>query len=262
MINLLMLKILINLFIFSLLILNLGCSTERPQGKTEAEVLFQEAKELREDGRYLMALEKLNTIRSQFPYSYYSTHAELMSADVFYEQENYAEAAAAYIVFKDFHPKYKNIPYVLWKIAESFFKQLPSTFDRDLSAGYEAIKYYQQIIRDYPQSNFVADAKSKIQMCKDLVRNKEKYIADFYFKTEDYLSARFHYITITEKFMDKSVLGHAMVRILEASAELKEKDSCTHYYKHYQRVIPEKFKRSFESAYEDCKEISVNNYQG
>jgi outer membrane protein assembly factor BamD len=239
-----------------------GCSTDRPTGKTEAEVLFQEAKELREDGRYLMALEKLNLIRSQYPYSYYSTHAELMSADVYFEQENYAEAAAAYIVFKDFHPKYKNIPYVIWKIAESFYNQLPSTFDRDLSAGNEAIKYYQQIIRDYPTSNFVSAAKEKIIKCKELVRNKEKYIADFYFKTEDYLSARFHYITITEKFLDKSVLGHAMVRILEASAELKEKDSCTHYYHHYQRVVPKNYKKSFENAYDDCKEIVINDYQG
>lgn len=245
------------ILLLTFLILFASCSTERPRGKTEAEVLFREANELKDDGRYLMALEKLNLIRSQYPYSYYSTHAELLSADVYYEQENYAEAAAAYIVFKDFHPKYKNIPYVVWKIAESFYNQLPSTFDRDLTSGMEAIKYYQQLIRDYPKSEYVEAAKSRIAECKDLTLKKEKYIADFYFKTEDYVSARFHYIAITEKFLNKELLGHAMVRILESSAELSEKDSCTHYFYYYGKQIPAEFKKPFERAYENCKSIEI-----
>ena len=115
-----------------------SCSTVRPKGKTEAEVLFLEAKFLIEDGRYLMATEKLNSIRSQFPYSYYATHAELLQADILFEQDNYVEAAAAYILFKDFHPRHKKMAYVVWRIAESFNNQRPPTYDRDLSPLYEA----------------------------------------------------------------------------------------------------------------------------
>ena len=131
-----------------------SCSTPRPQGATEAEVLFKEANRLKEKGRYLLAIERLNTIRSKYPYSYYSTHAELLNADILFEQENYAEAAAAYIVFRDFHPKHKERSYVLYRVAESFYYQLPDTFDRDLSPGYfktdvyDAAKFRYKLILD------------------------------------------------------------------------------------------------------------------
>jgi len=91
-----------------------SCASEKPEGKTEAEVLFKEAKILMDDGRYIMATEKLNLLRSQYPYSFFATPAELMLADILYLQENYVEAAAAYILFRDFHPKSTDIEYVIF----------------------------------------------------------------------------------------------------------------------------------------------------
>ncbi|MFT6604810.1 MAG: outer membrane protein assembly factor BamD, partial [Bacteriovoracaceae bacterium] len=129
----------IALFLFASLFLA-SCSSTRPSGKTEAEVLYKEAQMLVDDGRYLMATEKLNSLRSQFPYSYFATHAELLQADILFDQENFVEAAAAYILFKDFHPRHKKISYVVWRIAESFNNQRPASYDRDLSPLYEAIK--------------------------------------------------------------------------------------------------------------------------
>jgi outer membrane protein assembly factor BamD len=81
------------LLVLSLLVIS--CATKRPQGQTEAEVLFKEAKELIGKSRYIQATEKLNAIRSQYPYSFYATHAELLQADILFAQENYAESAAA-----------------------------------------------------------------------------------------------------------------------------------------------------------------------
>jgi outer membrane protein assembly factor BamD len=83
-----------------------SCASKRPQGTTEAEVLFKEAKDLISKSRYIQASEKLNSLRSQYPYSFYATHAELLQADILFAQENYAESAAAYILFRDFHPKH------------------------------------------------------------------------------------------------------------------------------------------------------------
>ena len=148
-----------NLTILFLLQGLLSCAIERPKGKTEAEILYKEAQKLMKDGRYLLATEKLNTIRSQYPYSYYATHAELLSADVLFAQKNFVEAAAAYIVFKDFHPKHKKLSFVLWRIGESFFKQMPSSFDRDLASGIESIKYFKRLIDLYPESEYASKAK-------------------------------------------------------------------------------------------------------
>ena len=129
-------------FIFLISLSLLSCATKRPEGSTEAEILFKEAKELISKSRYIQASEKLNSIRSQYPYSFYATPSELLQADILFAQENYAEAASAYILFRDFHPKYAELGYVIFRISESFYLQLPTTFDRDLTAGVEAIKYF------------------------------------------------------------------------------------------------------------------------
>jgi outer membrane protein assembly factor BamD len=225
------LRILSKLILFLVVI---SCSSqETPTGKTQAEVLYKEAKQLMDDGRYIMATEKLNQIKSQFPYSYYSTHSELLLADVLYLQESYVEASAAYIVFRDFHPKYKELDYVIYKIAEAFYKQVPDTFDRDLTSASEAIRYFDELLLKYPGTKHEEEAKKKMGHAKKMIRNKEKYIADFYFKTKVYSAARYRYLKILREFNEKSLMQHSMSRVIQASYKLGKMDECGTYVKKY-----------------------------
>lgn len=239
---------------FSVVILfSFSCSTPRPSGKTEAEVLYREAQRLKESGRYLLAIEKLNSIRSQYPYSFYATHAELLHADVLYSQENYAEAAAAYIVFKDFHPKHKKMHFVLWRIAEAFYMQLPDTYDRDLTPGHEAIKYYQELFSIFPNSKYVKDSKEKIKQCSEMIEKKEQYIADFYFKTEVFDAARFRYLSILKNIRTKEIREHSIKRVLLSSKELFQPKKCKKYYKRYSNEVAKDYKEELLEILNDCK---------
>ncbi len=199
-----------------------SCATKRPEGATEAEVLYKEAKDLFSKSRFIQTTEKLNQIRSQFPYSYYATYAELMQADVLFAQENYPEAASAYILFKDFHPKYNDIGYVLFRISESFYQQLPSTFDRDLSAGIEAIKYYNELLQNYPNTEYVKDAREKIKKIEDMIAKKEIYIADFYFRTEDFKAAKARYEEILKTIDDAKEKSRIEKQIELAAQKIQE----------------------------------------
>ena len=204
----------------------LGCASEKPKGKTEAEVLYKEAKNLMKDERYLLATEKLNQLKNQYPYSFYATPAELMQADIFYLQENYVEAAAAYLLFRDFHPKHEKISYVVYRIAESYYKQLPETDDRDLEAAHEAIKYYGELLSKYGDTKHVKDARKKMNECKKRLSNYEQYVADFYYKTEVYSAAKWRYEYILDNFKNNKLRSHSMKRIVLSSYYLKEFDSC------------------------------------
>ncbi len=203
------------LLIFSFILLS--CATKRPTGSTEAEILFKEATELISKSRYIQATEKLNSIRSQYPYSFYATHAELLQADILFSQENYAEAASAYILFRDFHPKYSELGYVIFRISESFYRQLPSTFDRDLSAGLDAIKYFNELIQNYPNTEYVKDAQSRINQIEEMVEKKEIYIADFYFKTRDFEAAKNRYEDILKTLRNKEEKLRILTQIDKAN---------------------------------------------
>lgn len=230
-----------------------SCSTPRPAGKTEAEVLFKEAQDLIKDSRYILATEKLNTLRSQYPYSFYATHAELLQADVLFKQENFVEAAAAYILFKDFHPKHNKKGYVIWRIAESFFAQIPDTFDRDLSAAHESVKYYQELLNFHSKSEYTEGAIEKIKLAQGMILDKERYIGDFYYKTDVYDAARYRYLSIIDRFKSSpKLMAHSMIRVVESSSKLKDKDACTKYFELYKNQIEQTQIDRLQKAYNSC----------
>ena len=232
-----------------LALLALSCSTPRPEGKTEAEVLLKEATLLAEKGRYLLATEKLGTIRSKYPYSYHATAAELLGAQILFDQDNFVEAAQAFILFRDFHPRHREIDRVVWMIARSYDEQMPSTYDRDLTPGIQAMKYYRELMATFPESAHKAKAQERIAFIEKQLELKAQYIADFYFKTKDYESAKHRYLDILGQFKDEALRKHSQVRLLQASYFLGNKDECTTYYNRY------KGEADLEGHYARCQTL-------
>lgn len=236
-----------------ILLLVLSCSSDKPDGRTEAEKLFREAEDLVKAERFILATEKLNQIKTQHPYSFYATPAELLQADVLYMQESFVEAAAAYLLFRDFHPRHEKIPYVVFRIAESYYKQIPDTIDRDLEPAVEAIKYYDEVVQKYPDSSYKGDAESKISKGKEMLRQKDQYIADFYYKTDEWSAARYWYLDMLANHHDKKTRDHAMVRTILATYELKEWQTCVDYAEKFYQEIDKEGQEEIKSIKDKCQ---------
>lgn len=236
-----------------LIILLSACSTDKPEGKTEAEILFKEAEELMKADRFILATEKLNLIKTQHPYSFYATPAELLQADILYEQENYIEAAAAYLLFRDFHPRHEKIPYVVYKIADSYYKQIPDTIDRDLEPAIEALKYYDEVIQKYGDTSYRKDAENRIVKAKKMLRQKDQYIADFYFRTKEFSAARYWYLDILENHQDERTRSHAMLRTILATSQLKEWQPCLDYVEKFYQSVDKEAQKEIKSVKDECQ---------
>jgi len=239
--------------IILILLLLVGCAADRPGGKTEAEVLYKEAVQYMKDGHYLAATERLNLIRSKYPYSFFATHAELLYADILYEQENFIEAGAAYLMFRNIHPKHEKLTYVTFKIAESNFNQLPGSYDRDLTPAHEAIKYYNELLNNFGDSEYAKEAQKKIDKCNKLLQKKEQYIADFYYKTGVYDSARYRYLDILKSYDVESLNNHSMLRVVLASFNLEEYKACVSYGQEYLFRVGQSTRRRLEGLIKNCQ---------
>jgi outer membrane protein assembly factor BamD len=250
-----------NSVLFLFLALFIGCAHEKPTGKTEAEVLYKEALQLKEDGHYLIAIEKLNKIKSEHPYSFYATPAELLNADIYFLQESYVDASAAYLLFRDFHPRHEKIDYVIFKIAESYYMQMPDTFDRDLASAHQAIRYYNELKQLYPTSEHIKDTNKKIDYCEEMIRQKEKYIADFYFKTKVYQAARFRYLDILKSFRKEDIRVHAMIRTIESSIKMSDYKSCVKFGDEFIKYLPSNYKSEMNTKIIECKK-NLNKKKG
>ena len=151
-----------NILVFGLLALVAGftsaCSGKKIDDSNPQE-LFKDAEEDVNDKRYTIALDKLKSLKNKFPYSNLATEAQLRIADVYYLEDSFIEAAASYETFRDMHPKHAKADFVLFRIGESYYNQLPGGEDRDLSPGSKAIEAYRELAAVYPTSQYVAPAK-------------------------------------------------------------------------------------------------------
>lgn len=240
-----------------LLLFIISCGSNEKDTRGEAEKLYIEAQELVKAERYIMATEKLNLIKSHHPYSFYATPAELLHAEVLFKQENFIESSAAFMLFRDFHPRHEKIPYVVLMIAESFYKQIPETIDRDLEPAVEAIRYYEEVLQKYPDSKDAKKAKSRIKEAKTMLKDKDVYIADFYFKTKKWSAARYWYIDIIENHhKDTKTSFRAALRVVQASYQNKDYQDCIDYGQKFQGAVDKETIKALKLVVAKCsKEI-------
>lgn len=221
----------------SLLLSLWGCSS-KSISEDNPEDLYHAAEEEISDKQYLQAIERLRAIKNRFPYSKYSTMAALRMADVYYLEESFPEAVAAYEAFRDLHPKYEKADYVLFRIGESYFQMIPSTFDRDLTPATKAIDSFTELKKLYPSSSLAHEANAKIIEATTQLAQKELYIADYYYKKGMYESAATRYEKITKNFAEIALTEKAYIKLSHALRKSGKADESKHILKVYLERYP------------------------
>ena len=188
-----------------------SCSSDDKKSDT-AEGAFALAQDYEKDERYEEAIRRYQEVKNKFPYSKYATMSELAVADAHFKQEAFAEAQVSYQSFKELHPKHPQIDYVTYRLAMSYYEQLPGTVDRDLTLANNAVTYFDEVIRQYPNSTYVNESKEKKVDCLKRLGGKEEYIADFYFKKELYESALARYESLYRNYPDLGFEAKALSR--------------------------------------------------
>ncbi len=220
-----------------------ACSTVEKNSNTP-EGSFAIAEDFDKGERYEEPIRRYNDVKNKFPYSSYATKAELAIADVYYKQESFAESQVAYHSFRDLHPKHPQIDYVVFRIGISYFNQLPSTIDRDLSLAHDAVSSFNDLIKNYPQSQYTKEAQDKRTESLKMLAQKEEYIADFYFKQEVYDSALTRYENLYVKYADLGFEAKALSRASICAVKVND----TKKLKKYSELLFQKFNDSSEAS--------------
>lgn len=207
----------------------LGCSgtDELPD---DPAVLFAEAQRYEKDERYEEALRRYNDLKNRFPYSNYAVRAKLSLADVYYKQESYAEAQLSYQTFRELHPRHPQTDYVIFQTGMSYFKQLPSTIDRDLTLAQDAIGSFEELERAFPKSSYLKEARERREEALKMLADKEKYIADFYFIRKKWEPAFERYESLYQKFKDVAHEPYALARAAISASKIGSREESQRYY--------------------------------
>ena len=204
-----------------------GCGSSPARTSNAAEGRFQYAQELAKNERYEEAIQEFQEVKNKHPYSRFAVEAELEIANLFFKRESFIEAQSAYEVFKSLHPQHPQTDLVTFRIGLSFFNQLPSSIDRDLSLAKKAITHFEEVTRKFPQSTYVQEAVEKRLSAQSMLVEKEFYIADFYLKKKKYKSALSRYERVIDappgKLKDRALYGATVCAVLAGVQEKGKK---------------------------------------
>jgi outer membrane protein assembly factor BamD len=196
-----------------------GCSG-KSVNESDPASLYADAEDDIKSDRYQIALEKLKTVKNKFPYSKYAIDAQLRIADLYYLQELYPEAAANYETFRDLHPKHEKAEYAMFRIAKSYFMDIPSVVARDLTPAQKAQDAYNEFLKRFPASPDTVEARKDLAKTRSLLASKELYIGDFYYKRDFYESAKARYQKIIDIYPDTDIAVNAKQKLDKTNEQI------------------------------------------
>lgn len=198
-----------------------GCAgkTASPSDPT---ALYNDALEDIKSDHYQMALDKLREVKNKFPYSKVAVDAQLKIADVYFAQEQWPEAAAAYETFHDLHPRHDRVAYAMYRAAKSYFKDIPDPIARDMTPARKTVDAYQEFIRQFPDAPETPQAKLDLDRALELLAEKELYIGDFYYKRDFYESAKGRYQKILDLYPETEAATEARAKLAKVEENLSK----------------------------------------
>jgi outer membrane protein assembly factor BamD len=211
-----------------------GCATfgkkkgETPYVARDVESLYIEAKEQLDKGNYKVAGALFDEVERQHPYSEWARRAEIMGAFTYYLQRDYNKAIDGAQRFLSIHPGNREAPYATYLIALCYYEQIADV-DRDQKITQEALDALNEVIRRYPQSEYAADSKLKIDLVNDHLAGKEMEIGRYYERAGLWLAAQIRFQIVIDKYQTTSHTAEALYRLTETNLALGIPDQAKKY---------------------------------
>ena len=180
---------------------------------------------------YEEAHKYLAFIKAHYPYDLEIIEkVNLMYGDIYFEQEQYNEAIDIYRIFIKRYPTSKHISYAQFKIAVSYYKEIPSDFfllpppyERDRESIIYARKALRYFISVYPNDKNVPKAKKMLRKATDYVANYDFYVGNFYYKKEKYQGAIWRYENMMSQYPDSSYYDDALCNTVKSYYYINQK---------------------------------------
>jgi outer membrane protein assembly factor BamD len=159
--------------------------------KQPDKVLFDQAMDALQHGKYDVTRLTLQTLINTYPDSEYVARAKLAIGDSWYAEGTSAALVQAENEYKDFETFFPNMPEAAeaqLKIANIHFREMEKP-DRDFTHAVRAQDEYRYLITTYPDSKLLPEARQKLLQVQEVLAEREFRVGRFYYMREAYPAA-------------------------------------------------------------------------
>jgi outer membrane protein assembly factor BamD len=180
----------------------------------DVETLYLVARASLDKRQYKQAAAVFDEVERQHPYSVWARRAQLMSAYSYYVAGDFSAAISSAQRFLSLHPGSREAPYAYYMVAVSYYEQI-SGVQRDQRITQQALDALGELIRRYPNSDYAADARLKIDLARDHLAGKEMEIGRFYQNQGLFLAAISRFRNEIDNYDTTSHTPEALHRLVE-----------------------------------------------
>jgi outer membrane protein assembly factor BamD len=180
-----------------------------------AERLYNEGLGRLEKRDYDGAAKKFADLDKQYPYSDWSRRSLIMTAYAHYEGQQYEDTINTSRRYLQLHPSSEEAAYAQYLLAMSHFNQIPDV-TRDQERADKALAALQELVDRYPKSEYVPDARHRIQITRDQLAGKEMEVGRYYLQRRNYTGAINRFRDVVSKYQTTRHSEEALSRLTEA----------------------------------------------
>jgi outer membrane protein assembly factor BamD len=212
-------RLLARLFALALLMAPvMGCSSDK-----DLQIPDDPPEKLYNEGLYLLnskhdykaAAKKFEEVDRQHPYSDWARKALIMMAYSYYEGREYEDSISAAKRYVTLHPGSPDAAYAQYLIGSSYYDQIPDV-SRDQARTDKAMAALEEVARKYPDTEYAASAKKKIEVARDNLAAKEMQIGRYYLEKKDYTGAINRFKVVVTRYQTTRHVEEALMRLTEA----------------------------------------------
>ena len=198
-----------------------------------AEKFRTEAKAAVDAGSYEKAIKLYEALESRYPFGEDSAQTELDIAYAYYKNNDPDSAIAAADRFIKMNPRSPGVDYAYYLKGLVNYNRgigfvdrfLPTdTSQRDQGTAHDAMANFEELIRRFPQSKYVPDARLRMIALKNNLAMYEVHVARYYMKRKAYVAAADRASTVIEKYQRTAAVPYALQVLQEAYTSLDMED--------------------------------------
>ncbi len=174
---------------------------------------------LNEKEDYGRAITRFEEVDREHPYSDWARKSLLMGAYASYKAGDYdkcIEAAKRYITL---HPGTADAAYAQYLIGSAEFDQIPDV-TRDKAMTQKALNDLEEVVRKYPDTEYAASARRKLDVTRDQLAGQEMQIGRFYMNKRDFTGAINRFKVVVTQYQTTREVEEALMRLTEAYMSL------------------------------------------
>jgi len=179
------------------------------------EELYADAQALLEQNDFEAAARGFEEVERQHPYSQWATRGQLMATYAYYEANKYDEAIGAAERYIDLHPGSRDAPYAYYMVGMCYYEQI-SDVGRDQEMTRKALESFNELVRRFPDSNYSADAKLKVDLVRDHLAGKEMEVGRYYQRRQLWLAGINRFQKVVEEYQTTTHVPEALHRLTES----------------------------------------------